>query len=284
MPVFRSDEVLWYNPPGSIWGRLGYACPNFGDDPATLNNSIAYLVQVIGRNLSAVMHHGDADLRRPPSVNTLIRVHKLITRARSILAGRAVPPGQPRMEPVHATPAPEVFLIFPVPYFKVRNAWMKEWCGLALNALGELMQHTDNRVEFEIGLECAGLVSQYLQRIYVRMATELLQVPLAEASKPDFLLQEQVFAAYDPAKWFTSSELIDTVSPLDLVPTEDDLRVLTDGIPATQLVGLGRYPSGLDVQARADDLGSVGSPAVGPASAASPGQPAAPAFVPPPGP
>lgn len=251
MPPFRSDEVLWYNPPGAVWGQLGYACPNFGDDVSTLNNTIAYLVQSLGRNLSAVMHHADADLRVPPSVNTLMRVHKLIVRARSILASRAVAPGVPKFEAVHATPAQEVFLVFPVPYFKVRSPWLREWCGLALGALSEAMQHTENRIEHDVSLDFAGLIGQYLQRVYVRLATELLQVPVADALKPDFTLTDAQFAAYNPAKFFTSTELIDTVAPIDLTPTEDDLRVLTDGIPATQLVGLARYPSGLGLAGQA---------------------------------
>lgn len=243
MPRFRSDEILWYNV--GTWGELGYAVPNFGDNHNTLNSGIGHLVGALGRNLSAVMHHADADLRVPPSINTLQRVHKLCNRARQILAGRAVPASKPRFEPTHATPAPEDFLIFPVPYFKVRNAWMKEWCGLTLNCLSEAMQHTDNRLEYEISEDFASRVGQYVQRIYKLLSTELFQVPLAEAEKPDFVLTEAHFQAYNPAKWFTSTELLDTVRPSEELPTEDDLLVLTEGIPASMLVGLQPYPRGL---------------------------------------
>jgi hypothetical protein len=242
MPVFRSDELLWYNV--GVWGQLGYGVPNFGDNPTTLNGSIAYLVSAIGRNLSAVMHHSDADSRTPPSYNTLMRVHKLCCRVRQILAGRAIPANQPRFEPTHATPAPEDFILFPIPIFKVRNPFLKEWASLTMHAIGEACQHTDNRIEYEISDLFAGGVGQYFQRIYLRMATELFQVPIADASKPDFVLQDKHFQSYLPSQWFTLTELIDTVPPLDLVPTEDDLRVLTDGIPASQLIGLTHYPSG----------------------------------------
>lgn len=237
---FGTDEILWYR--NGAWGDLGYAVPNFGSNPTTLNQTIGELVQVMGRNLSAVMHHSDADSRTPPSINTLIRVHKLVTRARSILASRAVPPGKPRMEPSHSTPSREAFLIFPVPWFKVRSTYLKSWAGLVLTAIGECCQHTENRIEYEVSTDFASLIGQYLQRIYVRMATELFQVPLADASKPDFVLTDVMFAAYDPSKWFTSTELIDTVPAFNQIPTEDDLQVLTDGIPATVLVGLARWP------------------------------------------
>jgi hypothetical protein len=240
--AFRTDQVLWYN--NGEWGRLGYAVPNVGDDPVTVNQGCRYLVEVMGRNLSAVMHSPDADMRRPPTINTLIRVHKLITRARTILAGRAVPSSTPQMEAIHATPAPQDPLIFPVPYFNVRNPWMKEYCGLTLAALGEAAQHTDNRQSYDFSLEFSGVVGQYLHRVYRLMATELFGVKNEEAAKPDFTLSEAVFATYNPSQWFTSTELIDTVPVLTDIPTEDDVRVLTDGIPATLLVNVQKWPSG----------------------------------------
>jgi hypothetical protein len=276
MPVFATDEALWYNV--GIWGQLGYGVPNFGDNGSTLNKNIAELVEAIGRNLSGVMHCRDTDMRVPPSINTLQRVHKLIIRARSILAGRAVPAGKPRMEGVHATPAREDFLIFPVPFFKVRNRWLKSWASLTLCALSEAMQHTDNHLDNDISEGFAGLVGQYLQRIYVRMATELLLVPRETAEKNDFTLTEQQFAAYDPSKFFTSTEMIDTTPPPHLVPTEDDLRLLTDGIPAGVLVGTQRYPRADG--APAIQLGSGPGPITGgtEASAAS----STGSFIPPP--
>ena len=68
---------------------------------------------LVGRNLFHIMHHEDADLRIPPSINTLKRVHKLYLRAANILAGRAVPPGENNMEVQHARPAGEVFRVYP---------------------------------------------------------------------------------------------------------------------------------------------------------------------------
>ncbi len=48
-------------------------------------------------------------------------------------------------------------------------------------------------------------------------------MPLADASKPDFTLSDTQLAAYNPSAWFTSTEMVDTVAPLDDWPTEDDL-------------------------------------------------------------
>lgn len=268
--VFGSDEILWYNPPGMPWGELGYACPNCGNDTHTLNRTIAYLVSVLGANLQAVMHHVDASMRVPPSVNTLMRVHKLIVRGREILAGRAVAPGVPNMEAIHATPGKKVFLLFPTPYFRVRSPWLQDYAELVLTALTEAMQHTENRKDIEISTSFAGLIGQYLQRIYVRLATELLHLPLAEAQRPDYTIPDTAFAAYDPSKWFTATELVDTVPALRRIPTEDDLAVLREGIPANVIVGLMGWPTG-------DNIGGTGG-------AAASTMPTTAAFVAPPSP
>jgi len=214
----NTDAFLWYNV--GQWQDYGLAVPNWSDDNKSQNNAIRDLVQVIGRNLSAVMWHTDARLSTPPSINTLQRIHRLCVRARSLLANSQVAANQPFMEPAHAVPAPEEFLLYPVPYFKVRNAWMKRWAGLALLALTESMQHQDNARPLEFSIAFSGLVGQYIQRIYRDMAT----------------------TSYDPSKWFTSTELIDTVPDLQTWPTEDRLKVLTDGIPISHLPQLGPYP------------------------------------------
>lgn len=240
--AFKTDAILWYN--NGVWGAMGYGVPNVGNDPTSLNTAILRLVDVTGRNLSGIMHHGDADLRVPPSINTLTRVHKLCLRARSILAGRAVDAGEYDMESTHTTPAPQDFLIYPVPYFKVRNSWLKEWAGLTLNAISEAVQHTENRKAYEISEQFAGLFGQYVHRVYRLMATELFGVAAEAAKALDFTLSDEQLRSYDPSKWFTQTEMIDTPPVFDSIPTEDDLVPVTDGIPASLLVGLERYPTG----------------------------------------
>jgi len=237
----KNDAFLWYNV--GEWADYGLAVPNFGNDKTSQNGTILYLVQVMGRNLQSIMWHPDSRLRTPPSINTVTRIHKLCTRARSILSARAVPPGTPNMESVHAIPAPEDFLVFPTPYFKVRNAWLKEYAGLILLSLTEAMQHQENAKPIEISETFAGLVGQYVQRVYKLMCVDLLRVPAEEAEKPDFTLTQEQLASYDPSQWFTSTEMIDTVPDLGSWPTEDDLKILTDGIPTSALPVLPRWPS-----------------------------------------
>lgn len=275
---FGTDEILWYNV--GNWGSLGYGAPNFGQNAMTLNSAISQLVQVVGRNLSAVMHSDDVDLRTPPSINTLMKVNKLVNRARTILAGRAVPPSKPRFEAQHVTPAPIAFLVYPVPYFQVRNGWLKEWCGYALQAISEMMQHTENRLEYEISTAFAGTIGQYLQRIYVLMATELFGIDRATAEAPTFVLTDAMLASYDPSKFFTATELIDTPPLPSTIPTENDLSVLTDGIPATVITGLARWPiNSPNPTATAGAVPTAGGTTASPTSTVT-----VPAFAPAPGP
>lgn len=240
--AFGNDAFLWYGV--GNWAPLGLAIPNFGNDRTSQNGTIRNLTQTMGRNLQAVMFHPDARLRTPPSINTLTRIHKLCTRVRSILASRAVPAGKPNLESDHAIPAGEEFLVFPCPYFKVRNTWLKEYCGLALIAMTEAFQHSENAKPLEISETFSGMIGQYIHRIYRLMSVELLKVPATEAEKPDFTLTEEQLRAYDPTKWFSQTEMIDTVARDEEIPTEDDLEVLTNGIPISQLPVLGRWPSG----------------------------------------
>lgn len=237
-----NDAFLWYNV--GDWSSYGLAVPNFGNDTQSQNDTIRYLTGVIGRNLQGIMVHHDARLSTPPSINTLVRVHKLCTRARSILASRAVPANVLSMETAHALPAPEEFLVFPTPYFKVRNQWLKQYAGLTLLALTEAIQHQENARPLEISEAFAGLIGQYIHRVYRLMATELFRVPVADAAKPDFTLSDAQINSYNPSEWFTSTEMIDVVPSLTDWPTEDDLEPLTNGIPVSQLPILGRWPSG----------------------------------------
>ena len=96
MPVTNTDAVLWYNV--GEFGKAGYAVPNWSNDVGSLNPQILDWTYLVGRNLFHIMHHEDADLRIPPSINTAKRIHKLYIRAGNILAGRAVPPGENNME------------------------------------------------------------------------------------------------------------------------------------------------------------------------------------------
>ncbi len=247
MPLTNTDAVLWYNVGVfGVFGDAGYAVPNWSNDIGSLNPQILDWVDLVGRNLFHLMHHEDVDLRIPPSINTCKRIHKLYLWAASILAGRSVAPGEDNMETVHSRPAGEVFRVYPVPFFKARNPFMRRWAGFVLVSLAEAMQHTENRKEMEISTAFAGQVGQYLRRVYVNMAIELFGKTRDEANAQGFVLTDADLTSYDPSKFFTSTEMVDTVPRLDRVFTEDRLELLAEGIPITDLpADLGPWPTNL---------------------------------------
>jgi hypothetical protein len=243
MPVTNTDAVLWYNV--GQFGELGYAVPNYSDDIGSLNPTIIDLVNLVGRNLFHIMHHEDADLTVPPSINTVRRVHKLYLRFGQLVTARAVPIGETNFETQHVQPAGEVFKVYPVPYFLVRNKFMRRWSELVLMMLAESMQHTENRKTMEISTRFAGQVGKYMTRLYTTLATDLFGKTREQAAVPGFVLTEEELAAYDPSEYFTSTELIDTVPHLGHVFTEDRLEVLSSGIPVTSLPVLQPWPTNL---------------------------------------
>ncbi|QDT70488.1 hypothetical protein MalM25_34360 [Planctomycetes bacterium MalM25] len=277
MPLTNTDAVLWYKV--GVFGDAGYAVPNWSNDVGSLNPQILDWVDLVGRNLFHVMHHEDVDLRIPPSINTCKRVHKLYLRAANILAGRAVAPGTDNMEALHSRPAGEVFRVYPVPFFKVRNPFLRRWSAMVLVSLAEAMQHTENRKEMEISTAFAGQVGQYLRRVYVNMAIELFGKTRDEASAQGFVLSDADLAAYDPSQFFTSTEMVDTVPRLDRVFTEDRLELLAEGIPITDLpADLGPWPTNLSSFYSDNRIDGVisGSGSGGAASAGGPIIPPAP--------
>jgi hypothetical protein len=243
MPVTNTDAVLWYNV--DQFGQAGYGVPNPSNDVGSLNRNILELCNMVGQNLFAIMHHEDADLSTPPSINTIRRLHKLYIRFGQIIEARAVSPGENNMEPLHTSPAGEVFKVYPIPFFLVRNRFMREWAELSLMALSEAMQHQENRKPIEISTTFAAAIGKYFKRIYFTMATELFGKTRAEAQVLGFILTEEELGKYDPSKFFTSTEMVDTVPHLGMVFTEDRLRVLRAGIPVTSLPELQPWPTNL---------------------------------------
>ena len=245
--AFGSDEPLWYQGliPGSRWAQAGYAVPNLMGKLFTLNLPIAELFKTVGRNLFEILHEPDVRFSKPPNVKLLAEVHQLVMRARQIIGARAIPPNQARFDPQHAQPNPQVFIVYPIPYFgaAIRQPQILEWAGLMLALLSEMSQHTDNEYAYEITTDFGGMAGQYFTRMYFLMAVEFFGYSAAQANAPGFTLSPADFANYNPNQWFTSVEMTDERFDLGWQPTSNDLRAIR-GLPANQLVGLCDYPSG----------------------------------------
>ena len=244
MPVTNTDAVLWYNV--GEFGKAGYAVPNWSNDVGSLNPQILDWTYLVGRNLFHIMHHEDADLRIPPSINTAKRIHKLYIRAgehpgrAGRAAGREQHGSDPR--PAGGRSVPRVS--------RCRSSWcaiqfMRRWAELILMSLAEAMQHTENRKSLEISTAFAGQVGQYIRRVYINMAIELFGKTREQATADGFALTDADFAAYNPGDFFTQTEMVDTVPRLDRVFTEDRLELLAEGIAVTELPELRPWPTNL---------------------------------------
>jgi hypothetical protein len=115
-------------------------------------------------------------------------------------------------------------------------------------------------MEFSTGF--AGDIGQYIRRVYTNMAVEMFGKKPADVAVDTFELTDAELAAYDPTKFFTSTELTDTVPPLNRIFTEDQLVILREGIPVTSLPNLQPWPLNLtDAYSALRPDGSMGDAA-----------------------
>jgi hypothetical protein len=244
--MFGNDRVLLYDV--EPWNRYGFGVPNFGENVGSLNKPIVNLVDEIGAAQLFVMTHVDAQRKQPPSINTVKRLGKVCNRIKSVLSGRQKLANQDRLEPGHATPDTAIFNIHPVPYFAsgiLRNHWLREYNSLCMMALANMMQHSDNNLALTITSKFAQDNWQYFREIASLVGTELLGIPRADVDKDEFVFTDAHYETYNPESVTLNFEGLDEPGPLFSLATEDDLRPLFRGIPATLIMPvLKQYPVG----------------------------------------
>jgi hypothetical protein len=242
--TFGTDQVLLYDV--DPWGKLGFAVPSFGNNLRTQNLPWWRLAREIAQTQLGVMTHVDAMREQYVSINTLQRIGKILNRIKTVLLNRSRSANELRLEAGHSTPTPYVWLISPVPYFPgsvVQNSYLMEYNALCMIALCNIYQHSDNNLALEITAEGGSDIWQYFNRVCELIAGELLLIPKADYTKPDFLFTEAHFASYNPAAFLPRNESLSVPVGTDTGFTEDDLRPLRAGIPADIIQPLlSRYP------------------------------------------
>lgn len=223
-PTFDTDEILWYD--NGKWGQAGYALPNPAGKTWTNNTVIYQLVQLIGRNMFELCHKPDVKFYSAPHKQFWYELHQLLVTARKRLRDRMRAKNDSNgLQPEHVTPAPQVFLVYPVPYFgeRIRQQDIREYTQLGLMLISEMMQHQDNERVADVSEAFAGQMGKYVQEILALMATKYFGKTREEAYKPDFALADTDFTGYDPSKVMTSVEMTEERPPLQWWPTENDL-------------------------------------------------------------
>jgi len=241
--TFGTDQVLLYDV--APWGQLGFGVANFGNNLKTQNIVWWRLADEIGKTQLGIMTHVDARREQYPSVNTLMRMGKILNRIKTVLLSRQRTAADVRLEPGHMTPAPMDWLIHPVPYFPgsiVLNPWLLEYNHLCMYALTNIFQNSDNNLALEMTAESSSDIWQYFRRVTELIAGELLMLPKATYTADDFLFSDSLFATYNPTAFLPRNEALAQPVGNDTGFTEDDLRPLKIGIPANQIVPmLARY-------------------------------------------
>lgn len=237
--TFGTDQVLLYDV--APWAQLGFGVANFGDNTKTQNLVWWRLASEIGKTQLGIMTHVDARREQYPSVNTLMRMGKILNRIKTVLLSRQRTAADVRLEPGHMSPAPMDWLIHPVPYFPgsiVVNPWLLEYNHLCMYALTNIYQNGDNNLALEMTVEASSDIWQFFRRVTELIAGELLVLPRAQYTVDDFLFTDELFKAYNPSAFLPRNEALAQPVGNDTGFTEDDLRPFKNGIPANQILPL----------------------------------------------
>lgn len=242
--MFASAEPLWFD--CGRWGECGYAIPNPMGKTFTNNPVIYALVDMIGRNVFELMHRGDVRFYGPPLKQFWYDMHQLLIVARKRMSDQAIAPNSDNVFiPTHATPTPQMFLVYPVPLFgdRVKQLDVLYYDTLIHMLLSDIMQHSDNEKSGYISTDFAAMIGKYLKEILSRIATKYFGATRADATKDDYIIPDAAFTAYDPSKVLTSVEMTEERPPMQWWPTSVDLSQIR-GLPySTALTFAKRWPS-----------------------------------------
>lgn len=229
-PPFRTNAPAWYTL--GIWGKLGCAVPQPGRYLQSNNEVILDLVKVAGQQLFyAMWNFPDRKFQRYPSRDILYALHQFLIFGRKRLADLTVVPNQSPMLPTHAKPAPQMFIVNPVPFYGPLgciNAWLMKFANMIMLMCSEAMQHTDNEIAYYVTKDFHDVCYGYLKYLLVDMAMKFFGVAQADASKDDYFIPADAWTSYDPAKFSITVEGTSSRPPMGLSPTDLDLEPIRD--------------------------------------------------------
>ena len=166
-PPFRSDSPPWYR--NGAWGELGCAVPQTGKYLHTSSTPIWELVDIAGRQMFHVLwQYDDRKFESPPSKNCLWEVYQLVTIARKRISDRTYGPEENVPLPTHAKPAPEMFKLYPIPFYGrmgCTNSFLYEAALQTMLMLTEAMEHADNERQQYVTTSFFQAMAPYLQGI-----------------------------------------------------------------------------------------------------------------------
>lgn len=271
MPIndrpFGNDRPLLYDV--EPWNTLGFAVANFSRISSTKNQAIWRLADEIGKCQLLITTHIDAQRTQFPSMNTIMRMGKMINRIKAVLANRQKGPGDLRLEETHASAASNPWNIHPVPFFNsdfMQNTWISEYNRLTMIGLTNIYQHSDNNLALTITEAFATHAWAYFKEVAILLGTELLNLTAEAVTADGFQFDDAAYAGYDDIDdRVPSFEALDGPGPILATPDELDLKPFFIGIPANMIItSLAEFPTGPGNIAR---QGTEPSPDSGPPGA-----------------
>lgn len=247
MAIFGTDKTLLYDI--DPWNKLGFGVPNFGDNDSTKNRALHGLADEIGKAQLLIMTHEDAGRTQPPTVNTCMRLGKILNRITSVLESRSLKDSDMRIEGVHVTSNPIPWQIHPVPYFKAemtRNHWLMEYNDVTMVILCNFYQHSENNDQLNISNAFAEAILKYVGLIKKLLGVELLGLAKDVVEAKGFKFVDAHFSEgqFNPSSFTINYERLDSpTAAVESSLTEDDLKELFKGIPANIIQhSLSQYP------------------------------------------
>lgn len=242
VPPFKTDSPPWYN--NGVWGHLGCAVPQVGKYLHTVNVAIRGFVEVCGLQMfNSLWRYEDRLLTTFVTRDCMWELYQLIVIGRKRVNDRTVRAGESPPPDTHASPAYQMFRLYPVPFYGrlgCPQPFLNYAAEKALLMMTEAMQHQDNERHDFVTENFAGAVMPYLQSILIRMATDYFGYTREEASAPDFVIPDNRWGkdpatGYNPAKYHVSAEAVSTRPPVGWRPTEQDLEPIR-GLPASEVI------------------------------------------------
>ncbi len=249
---FGSDEPLWYA--NGKWGDCGYAIPNPGGKTSTNNIDVFTLHELIGRNMFELCHREAVKFYTPPHKQYWWDLSQMLqVGIKRVADGMIAPNADYVLEAVHANPTPQVFLVFPIPYFqeRIRQPDIKRIAGRMLQLLTEIMQHSDAERQGYFTNSFAGMVTDYLKESLAWIATKYFGYERLQVHEPGFRIADERFTNYNPDAVMTSVEMTEERQPPLWWPTENELSRIR-GIPVNEAIMFAKRWPGSDWLAVAD--------------------------------
>lgn len=245
--ITTTDSFLWYGESIPTIRDMGFVVPNPGIRLHTSNVTIQQWVSDVMRMTQAIMLTRDVLSPSKIKVELATEIAKKVKKAIMWLQARATADNAELLEPRGGEISSTAWTFFPVPLLgpQVKQQNLKAYATYMLNAITEAMSHEDNKYVMSVSEDFANRCTRFLRTVYTLNAVDNFGIAPDVAKAAGFEITQEHITAYT---------LADSVSgPLASVYTQpnaqwsftnEQLAILTNGLPATEMPLLRPWPSG----------------------------------------